>query len=381
MQLQNHLRLLEVVSSKMTKFAIINFFPVVPTNMGSAEVVLSFFSCISQSKKIFQISHLKKINNKEIKTFFIKKENSFLKIINIPFLILDVIKYLSGTKKPVAIIEGPSWIGYSFFSIILLKIFLNKCLIIYHSHSIEYEIRKENSNFIIAYLTKHLEKMVYKICDISTSVSQIEKRRLKKLYGVDTLLVPNGVSIKRLRIRKGVRLVKGKYIIYPGSYSYKPNKIAIDILTAKILPSLNLNFPDLKLVLTGGGYDTQKKNIINLGIVPKQSLVRLIKDSEFLCLPIQSGSGTRIKIIEALILGKIIITTTKGIEGIGYALNKNPPFVENNLNKFVKICTQVLQNKKNFESISKKHSKFFEKNYGMENISKRFINTILKKTI
>jgi len=80
-------------------------------------------------------------------------------------------------------------------------------------------------------------------------------------------------------------------------------------------------------------------------------------------------------------LGKIIITTTKGIEGIGYALNKNPPFVENNLNKFVKICTQVLQNKKNFESISKKHSKFFEKNYGMENISKRFINTILKKTI
>lgn len=349
--------------------------------MGSAEVVLSFFSSINQSKKIFQISHLKKINNKKVKTFFISKENSFLKIINIPILIVHVIKYLSGTKKPVAIIEGPSWIGYSFFSIIFLKVFLSKCLIVYHSHSIEYEIRKENSNFVIAYLTKYLEKLVYKICDIGTSVSQIEKRRLKKLYGADTLLVPNGVSINRLKIKTGEKIIKEKYIIYPGSYSYKPNKIAIDILTEKILPSLNLKFSYLKLVLTGGGYDGKNKNVINLGIVSKQSLVRLIKDSEFLCLPIQSGSGTRVKIIEALILGKIIITTTKGIEGIDYSINKNPPFVENNLNKFIKICTRVLQNKKKFEAISKKQSKFFEKNYGMENISKKFINTMLKKTI
>jgi glycosyltransferase involved in cell wall biosynthesis len=212
-------------------------------------------------------------------------------------------------------------------------------------------------------------------------VSQIEKRRLKKLYGADTLLVPNGVSINRLKIKTGEKLIKEKYIIYPGSYSYKPNKIAIDILTEKILPSLNLKFSYLKLVLTGGGYDGKNKNVINLGIVSKQNLVRLIKDSEFLCLPIQSGSGTRVKIIEALILGKIIITTTKGIEGIDYSINKNPPFVENNLNKFIKICTQVLQNKKKFEAISKKKSKFFKKNYGMENISKKFINIILKKTI
>jgi glycosyltransferase involved in cell wall biosynthesis len=365
----------------MKKFAIINFFPVVPTNMGSAEVVLSFFSCIKQPKKIFQISHLKKINKKKIKTFFIIKENPFLKIINIPFLILNVIKYLNGAKKQIVIIEGPSWIGYSFLSIILLKIFFNKCLIVYHSHSIEYEIRKENSNFIISYLTKYLERIVYKISDIATSVSQIEKERLKKLYDVDALLVPNGVSIKRLKVIKGARLVKQKYIIYPGSYNYKPNKIAIDILAEKILPSLNLNFPDLKLVITGGGYKTIKKNIINLGLVSKQNLIRLIKDSEFLCLPIQSGSGTRIKIIEALILGKIIITTKKGIEGINYALNKNPPFVENNLKKFIKICKEILRNKKKLELISRKQSKFFKKNYGMENISKKFINEILKKTI
>jgi len=365
----------------MEKFAIINFFPVVPTNMGSAEVVMSFFYCIKQSKKIFQISHLKKINEKKIKTFFIIKENSFLKIINIPFLILHVIKYLNKAKKKIVIIEGPSWIGYSFLSIILLKIFFNKCLIIYHSHSIEYEIRKENSNFIISYLTKYLERIVYKISDISTSVSQIEKKKIKKLYNVDTLLVPNGVSIKRLKIKKGPRLIKQKYIIYPGSYNYKPNKIAIDILAERILPSLNLSFPNLRLVITGGGYKKIKKNIINLGLVSKQDLIRLIKDSEFLCLPIQSGSGTRIKIIEALILGKIIITTAKGIEGINCGGNINPPFIENNLKKFIKICEEVLQNKKKNELISKRQSEFFKKNYGMENISKKFINEIIKKTI
>ena len=44
--------------------------------------------------------------------------------------------------------------------------------------------------------------------------------------------------------------------------------------------------------------------------------------------PLKFGSGTRIKIIEALTLGTIVISSSKGIEGI--KLNKkNPPFIAN----------------------------------------------------
>jgi len=63
------------------KTAFVTFFPIIPNNMGSSAVVNSRFKCWPNRKKIFQISHLKNINNKHIKTIFINKEKPINKII------------------------------------------------------------------------------------------------------------------------------------------------------------------------------------------------------------------------------------------------------------------------------------------------------------
>ena len=57
------------------------------------------------------------------------------------------------------------------------------------------------------------------------------------------------------------------------------------------------------------------------------------------------GSGTRIKIIEALCLGAVVISTKKGIEGIKLK-STNPPFIEENKSKFIKKILQVIKEKK-----------------------------------
>ena len=93
----------------------------------------------------------------------------------------------------------------------------------------------------------------------------------------------------------------------------------------------------MKLVITGGGYKEKKFPwLINKGIVSKNDLYNLLFFSKGLCVPLRFGSGTRIKIIEALCLGAIIISSKKGIEGID--LNSiNPPYIINNkINLLVK---------------------------------------------
>ena len=70
---------------------------------------------------MFQISHIKKINNKNIKTIFIKKETPINKIFKLPELIFEIYKYLKPSKNKFLIIEGASWIFYSFTTIIFLK--------------------------------------------------------------------------------------------------------------------------------------------------------------------------------------------------------------------------------------------------------------------
>ena len=59
---------------------------------------------------------------------------------------------------------------------------LINCKIIYISHNIESEIKKEYSNRLIYFLTKFLENLVYKISDYSTAVSIKEKEKIFKLY-------------------------------------------------------------------------------------------------------------------------------------------------------------------------------------------------------
>ena len=184
------------------KTAFVTFFPIIPNNMGSSTVVNSRFKNWPRKKKLFQISHIKKINNKNIKTIFIQKESPISKILKLPKLIFEIFRYLRFSKNKFIIIEGASWIFYSFTTIFILKLILPDCKIIYISHSVESEIRKKYSNKLIYFLTKFLENLVFKFSNYSTSVSVKEKNKIFKLYKKNTKIYPNAINIDQKRIKK-----------------------------------------------------------------------------------------------------------------------------------------------------------------------------------
>ena len=72
-------------------------------------------------KKAFQLSHLKNYKNKNIETIYIKKDSPFYKIINLHKIILSAYRYLNNGRKNILVIEGASWVFYSFFTLIFLK--------------------------------------------------------------------------------------------------------------------------------------------------------------------------------------------------------------------------------------------------------------------
>ena len=88
------------------------------------------------------------------------------KILKLPEVIFKIQRYLKNTKKKTIVIEGASWIFYSFIVLSYFKIFNSKVKVIYISHSVEAEIRKKYSNFIIYFLTRYLEGLVFKYSDI-----------------------------------------------------------------------------------------------------------------------------------------------------------------------------------------------------------------------
>lgn len=338
--------------------------------MGSSTVVNSRFNNWPLKKKIFQISHLKKINNQTIETIYIKKEKPIYKILKLPELITRIYRYFNSSKKKLLVIEGASWIFYSFIVIFFFKFFFSNVKIIYISHSIESEIREKYSNKFIYLLTKLLEKLVFQFSDLSTSVSKKERDKINLLYKVKTILLPNGIQLYKFKKQKKI---DGDYIIYTGSYLYKPNKDAIDYLNTCIMPKLIKKMPNLNLVLTGGGFKKKYPWVIDKGIVSKSDLYNFLFFSKCLCVPLKFGSGTRIKIIEALSLGTIVISSKKGIEGINLK-KTNPPFITDGDKNFINKILNVIKNNKKFKSKSNNLKKFYVENYSMKNILKKFIN-------
>jgi len=358
----------------MNRTAFVAFYAVYPSNMGSSEVSSSFFETWKGKKKIFQISHLKNINNKIINTQFIIREKPIYKILKIIPLVKKIRQFLLKNQKPIIIIEGPSWIGYSFFFFIVAKILIPRAFIIYHSHSIEYEIRKNNSNYFISFFTKITEKYIFHNVDLATSVSVKEKKKINNLYNKETIIFPNGVNLKRLQVEEKKFFFKPKqYLFYSGSYLYGPNKQAIDLLNNYFMPKLVKKFPDLKLILTGGGYYNNYSWLINLGIIRKNYLIKLLKGAQLILTPIYEGYGTRVKIIEALMLGVPVVSSSKGIDGIDYKFGsfKNP-LVNQNKKILLNYAIKVLRNNKLYKKNSKENKLKYIAIYNMEEIVKKF---------
>ena len=135
----------------------------------------------------------------------------------------------------------------------------------------------------------------------------------------------------------------------------------------------------IKLVLTGGPNVYEDKSfVVNLGVVPKSTLINLYKTCICLPVPIFEAYGSRIKIIEALIIGSVVLSTSKGIEGLDYNKKSHAPIVTNIISEFSKIIIQISKSKK-FKKDALKDRKHYLNNYGMENQVKIFYLKLLNK--
>ncbi len=361
------------------KTAIVTFFSVYPINYGSSVVCSSFFKNWPGRKKLFQISN-KYIRTNKILSTPVLFNNNIFKILSVLYQIFHIYKFLKkGQEKKILIIEGASWIGYSFFTFYFFEKIYKNVFIIYKGHSIETEIRKKNSSFFVAMISKIFEKYIYNHVDLSTSVSQFEKKKINKLFKSNPIIFPNIVEIENDKSIKNIKKFS-KYVFYCGSYLYKPNKIIIDNLVKKIMPKVRKKNREIELVLTGTetkGFN--EKWIHNIGHISKKKFISILKSSICIAVPSQEGYGTRVKIIEALCYGGIILTTPIGIEGIRFNKDSPSPIVCKDLNKFSDEILKLYKKHSFIKKSIKKEIKNYCDMYSAKTASKKLYDLLVNK--
>lgn len=240
-------------------------------------------------------------------------------------------------------ITGPS-------SFIVKKI-LNIPLV-YDAHNVETErvSGMPNVSGIYVAITRILENTVCKISDTIFTVSQRDKDQyaLRGTPEQKIAVIPNSIDTNKLsNIGDGAR-VKNKYnlygktvLIFHGPLKYPPNEEAAKLLAKTIIPEIVAKYPNVYLLLVGEQPPKiTHDHIIVTGFV--ENIYEYIAAADIAVVPLQSGGGTRIKIVEYLACGKAIVSTLKGAEGLSLQNSQDIFLTENPDSKFIDSIIKLI---------------------------------------
>jgi glycosyltransferase involved in cell wall biosynthesis len=154
-------------------------------------------------------------------------------------------------------------------------------------------------------------------------------------------------------------------LFFLGSMDWYPNKEGIVWFLDNVWNTLLEKYPDLRFRIAGRNIPPHWKQLNYQGVEivgEVASAADFLEENGVMVVPLWSGSGVRIKIIEAMAAGKVIITTTIGLEGIG-AIHKKNVLLADTVNEFVDAVTFCLQQPAQCQAIAENARQFILENH------------------
>ena len=170
-----------------------------------------------------------------------------------------------------------------------------------------------------ARLLARAERYAVGSVDLVTAVSETERRLFQQLGARSSLVVPNGIVCEQLDRLPTGRSVAAPSLLFLGSMDWSPNVAAVISFVQETLPQLRKRFPGLRLSIVGRDPPPEVLALAGRGVdvTGRVEDVRpYLEKASALIVPLESGGGTRIKILEAFAAGLPVISTPVGVEGI-----------------------------------------------------------------
>ena len=227
---------------------------------------------------------------------------------------------LAGREYHAVLVEG---------SLLMRHRFPSGTPLVLDEHNLEFEAlertaRMESSplrklfNSAEAVKFKREEMAAWLRADLCLFTSKREADLMRTLSPeAAALAVPNGVDLEYFG-PSAAQTDPGS-IVFTGTLAYRPNVDAVHYVVREILPRVHRLRPDAVLTVVGGGVPRSIERlagprVVVTGRVP--DVRPFVERAAVMVAPLRIGSGTRLKVLEALASGKAMVSTTLGCEGI-----------------------------------------------------------------
>ncbi len=259
-------------------------------------------------------------------------------------------------------------------------------MIVLRSHNVEFEIwERITSNtkwgikkWYLNHLTQKLKKFElntlndidFLIAISNRDLNQFRKMGLKK----EGMSIPIGLEIDKY-IPKPVEEDNSKSVSFIGSLDWMPNLEGVRWFLKNVWPKFYERNPDYTFHIAGRNAPKELMEESGNGVVVHgevDSAIDFINSYPLMVVPLFSGSGTRVKILEGMALKKGIVTTTVGVEGIEVGSGKQLWIADSALD-FIDAMEAAFRSIDHLEQIGCNARDFIDLNYNHKSVASKLV--------
>jgi len=209
--------------------------------------------------------------------------------------------------------------------------------------------------------------------DLNIVVSYLDYQILKvKNEKIKITIIPNGVdtdSFSPLPFSD-----QQQNILFIGIMDYPPNKDAVLYFYKQIFPLIKVKLPYAKFWIIGQKPNkklwklSKDPNVVLTGYV--ENVMPYYERSSVVVVPLRAGGGTRGKILEAMALGRPVVSTSLGAEGLEVTQKENI-MIADNPKDFANHTIELMTNTSLRKTLTEKAREFVESYHSWRQIAEK----------
>jgi glycosyltransferase involved in cell wall biosynthesis len=255
-------------------------------------------------------------------------------------------------------------------------------------HNLESELLRLQAahlpNRVVRSYMKHqadlVEKVERRLCprfDLNVMTSEVDEERLHALApGARTTVIPNGVDVDFFRPGSPEHVVPGRVAFLGPTYMF-PNRDAVDFFLAAMWPLIRGHIPESTFHIIGKNSVDEKARFESHPGVTCNGHVPDIRphfaEAAVSIVPIRIGGGTRLKILDAWSMGKAVVSTSVGCEGLDTVDGRNI-LIRDEPTEFAAAVVDVLRDRHLRDSLGREARKTAEQRYAWRVVGRKLVS-------
>jgi sugar transferase (PEP-CTERM/EpsH1 system associated) len=191
-------------------------------------------------------------------------------------------------------------------------------------------------------------------------------------------VIPTGVDVDYFQPTP--KLEERNALVFTGSMDWMPNNDGISYFVEKVLPIVRQEIPDTTLWVVGRRPSAQLEKVAERD--PQVKVTGRVDDirpymakSSVYVVPLLVGGGTRLKIFEAMAMGKAIVSTTIGAEGLPVESGRDI-ILADEAGAFAQQIINLLRNSEERQGLGRAARQLVEKGYSWNSVGQQLIGIL-----